>query len=151
MKSAIAFAILLCATNGFCPPQASVKPQRFSIFGKEYVRLDQWARANSFQWRWASKTDAVLWNASTKIEFTAESRKMAVNGVNILLSEAIRSQNGAPLIANIDLITAIQPILFPPKNRPRMPVKHICIDPGHGGRQPGYLQGREQEKNYTLL
>jgi N-acetylmuramoyl-L-alanine amidase len=151
MKAAITLAILLCAINGFCPPQSTVKTRRYSLFGKEYVRLDEWAQANSFQWRWSSKNDIAVWNASTKMQFTAESRKMSLNEVSILLSEAVRNQNGTLLIANIDLTTAIQPILFPPKNRPRTTVKHICIDPGHGGRQPGYLNGREQEKTYTML
>ena len=151
MKAAIAFAILLCATSGFCPPQVAVKPQRFSIFGRDYVRLDEWARANSFQWKWASKNDAVVWNNSTKIQFTAESKKMALNGVTILLSEAVRNQNGVPYLASVDLRTVIQPLLYPPRNRARAQIKHICIDPGHGGKETGYIVGREQEKKYTLL
>jgi N-acetylmuramoyl-L-alanine amidase len=151
MKTATAFAILLCATIRFCAPQPLVKPQRFPLFGKEYVRLDEWARANSFQWKWLSKNDVTVWNTTTKMQFTAESRKMSLNGVSIVLSEAVRNQNGVPLIANIDLSTAIQPILFIPKGRPRATVKHICIDPGHGGRDPGYRQRGEQEKAYTLL
>jgi len=151
MKIAIAFVFLLCATNGFCPPQVVVKPQRFSFFGKEYVRLDEWARANSFQWKWASKSDANVWNNSTKIQFTIDSKKMLLNGVSILLSETVRNQNGVPYLASVDLRTVIQPLLFPPKNRPHTPVKHICIDPGHGGKETGYIVGREQEKQYTLL
>ncbi|HWN93631.1 MAG TPA: N-acetylmuramoyl-L-alanine amidase, partial [Methylomirabilota bacterium] len=74
-----------------------------------------------------------------------------LNGIDILLSEAVRNRNGAPCIANIDLTSAINPVLFPPKNRVRNQLKHICIDPGHGGKEPGYLVGREQEKKYTLL
>jgi N-acetylmuramoyl-L-alanine amidase len=115
------------------------------------VRLDEWARANSFHWKWLSKSEALLWNNSSRMQFTAESKRMSLNGVMVLLSEAVRILNGVPCLATLDLTTAIQPILFPPKNRQRTQVKHICIDPGHGGREPGYVQGGEQEKKHTLL
>jgi N-acetylmuramoyl-L-alanine amidase len=54
-------------------------------------------------------------------------------------------------MASLDLTTALQPIVYPPRGRPRSTVKHICIDPGHGGKQVGYLAGGEMEKKYTLL
>lgn len=151
MKATIALALLLCAACAFSAERTAQRPQRFSIFGKDYVRVDEWARANSFHWKWLSKNEALVWNNSWRMQFTAESRRMSLNGVTVLLSEAVRNQNGVPHIAVIDLTTAIQPILFPPKLRPRTQIKHICIDPGHGGRDPGYIQGREQEKKYTLL
>jgi N-acetylmuramoyl-L-alanine amidase len=150
MKAALVIALLLCA-SGFATAIPNQRVSKLSLSGKEYVRLDQWARANSFQWRWLSKNEVSVWNASARMQFTADSRKMSLNGVTVLLSEVVRNQNDIPHIANIDLTTAIQPILFPPKNRPRTQIKHICIDPGHGGREPGYLSGREQEKKYTLL
>jgi N-acetylmuramoyl-L-alanine amidase len=151
MKAAAAIALLLCVVCGLRGAPAASSTIKFSLFGKEYVRLDQWARANAFQWKWLSKNEALLSNPSAKIQFTTDSRKMSLNGVTVLLSEAMRNHNGVPCITGIDLTTAIQPILFPPKNRPHSDVRHICIDPGHGGKQPGYLVGREEEKKYTLL
>ncbi len=147
-------ATLLLLLWAACCPSANVPPPRvekFSIAGKEYVRLDQWARANSFQLTWISKQDAVLLKGATRIEFTAESKRMSVNGVLVILSEAVRNFNGTPCMASLDLTTALQPLLFPPKGRPRSTVKHICIDPGHGGKQAGYLAGKETEKKHTLL
>src|SRR5688572_638078 len=151
MKAVLAIALLLCATSGFAAANSNPRVTKLWLSGKEYVRLDQWARANSFQWKWVSRNELSVWNASTKMQFTADSRRMSLNGITVLLSEVVRSQNEIPCIANVDLTTAIQPILYPPKNRPRTQIKHICIDPGHGGREPGYLSGREQEKKYTLL
>ena len=151
MKAAAAIALALWITCGFASAAPVQRVTKLSLGGKEYVRLDQWARANSFQWRWISKTEVSVWNASTRIQFATDSRRMSLNGVNILLSEVVRNQNDLPCIASVDLTTAIQPILFPPRNRPRTHIKHICIDPGHGGREPGYLSGREHEKKYTLL
>ena len=151
MKAAVAIALLFCALSSLTAAGASQRVAKLSLFGKEYVRIDQWARANSFQWRWISKTEVSVWSQSAKMQFTIDSRRMLLNGVAVLLSEVVRNQNDMPCIANVDLTTAIQPILFPPRNRPRTQIKHICIDPGHGGREPGYLSGREQEKKYTLL
>ena len=151
MKFAMALALLLGA--GFGPTEAATTPrvEKFSIAGTEYTRLDQWARANSFQWKWLSKNDAELWNNSTRMQFTLDSKRMSLNGITVLLSEIVRSQNGVPYVAAVDFRTAIQPILFPPKNRPRTPIKNICIDPGHGGRDIGEHVGGEYEKKYTLL
>src|SRR5690349_11846861 len=39
----------------------------------------------------------------------------------------------------------------PPKNRPGAYIKSICLDPGHGGKDPGNCVGSNQEKKYTLL
>ncbi len=125
--------------------------EKFSIAGTDYVRLDQWARANSFQWKWHSKNEAEVWSKFARMQFTIDSKKMSLNGLTVLLSEIVRQQNGVPHVAAVDFRTAIQPILFPPKNRSRTPIKNICIDPGHGGRDIGEHAGRESEKKYTLL
>lgn len=149
---AIAFAFLCCAISAFSAPAAeATRVQRTSFMGREYVRLDQWARANAFQLKWLGKNDFVLTKGTTRMNFTAESRRMLFNGILVLLSESVESRNGIPYLSSTDLNTTINPILFPPKNYPRQRVRNICIDPGHGGKDPGQLIGREQEKKYTLL
>src|SRR5205085_2454476 len=45
----------------------------------------------------------------------------------------------------------LAPVLSPPANRPGGKVRTICLDPGHGGRDPGNQTGGHDEKNYTLL
>lgn len=151
MKNVAALALLLLAALCLGANPTAGRVERNSIGGKEYVRLDQWARANSFQLRWTSKQDLALTKAGTRIEFTAETRRMSFNGILVVLSEPVRNWNGIPCLASLDLTTALQPLLFPPKLRPRTGLKHICIDPGHGGKQTGYLAGKETEKKHTLL
>ena len=34
---------------------------------------------------------------------------------------------------------------------PTRVIKSVCLDPGHGGKDPGYRVGSNQEKKYTLL
>ena len=49
-----------------------------------------------------------------------------------------------------DVVTALNPVVSPSRT-PGRTVKTICIDPGHGGKDPGNREGRQQEKTYTLL
>jgi len=60
-------------------------------------------------------------------------------------------RNGAVFISLLDLQTSVQPVLFPPKNTVSVPILRVCLDPGHGGRDPGNKESRRQEKEYTLL
>lgn len=143
--------MLCCVTGGMCAATSSSRVEKTSISGKEYTRLDQWARANSFQVRWLNKKDLLISSAYSRMNFTIDSHRLQFNGVAILLSEPVRSRSGVPYIASIDLSTAVHPILFPPRHGPKQRVKSICIDPGHGGKDPGQMIGREQEKKYTLL
>ena len=149
--AAIILALLGAAIGGFSADTRAPRVDRVWLAGKEYVRLDQWARANSLQLRWLGKNDLMVSSATTRMNFTAESRRMLLNGISVLLSEPVRAQPGVPYISNVDLNAAIHPILFPPRNSPRQKVKSICIDAGHGGKDPGKMLGREQEKKYTLL
>jgi len=60
-------------------------------------------------------------------------------------------RDGKAYLAQVDAQTTLLPILSPPKNRPGAAIKSICLDPGHGGKDPGYMVGSNQEKKYTLL
>ena len=45
----------------------------------------------------------------------------------------------------------MHPLLFPKKMEEGDTIKTICLDAGHGGSDPGKIDGRMQEKKYTLL
>jgi N-acetylmuramoyl-L-alanine amidase len=53
------------------------------------------------------------------------------------------------LISLSDVQKNLEPVLFPHKSS--LPVRTICLDPGHGGKDPGNIDGRNFEKKYTLL
>lgn len=142
----VLFCCVLCSA-GF---GATARIEKVSFAGKEYLRLDQWARANGFQIR-AQGKDFMVSGGGRQLQFTSDSKRMEFNGILLLLSEAVRNQNGVPYLATLDLTTTINPLLFPPKARAKSKIKHICIDAGHGGSDPGNREGREQEKKYTLL
>jgi N-acetylmuramoyl-L-alanine amidase len=121
-----------------------------------YVPLGEWARANVFTVRWLERDKTVeLTGRGSRMQFNVDSRsdarKAQINGVQVWLAFPILYQNGRALISQIDLVETLGPVLSPPKTPPGFNVKTICLDPGHGGRDPGNRAGSNEEKKYTLL
>jgi N-acetylmuramoyl-L-alanine amidase len=83
--------------------------------------------------------------------FTVDSAEAQINGIRLWLSFPILFRNGLAFISQLDLEESLVPLLEPPTNRPGIRIKTICLDPGHGGGDPGNRLGRKQEQEYTLL
>lgn len=132
-------------------PSAFSRLERTVLHGRDYVRLTDWARTNRFQLTQGRTPEEVrLTSQSLKLVFAADSQRAEINGVTVFLSFPVAFRNGTPYIALIDLQTAVHPVLFPPRSDRRVPVINVCLDPGHGGRDPGNEEGRYKEKEYTM-
>jgi len=59
--------------------------------------------------------------------------------------------NGAACLAKPDAESTLRPLLWPPRGQAGGRIKTVCLDPGHGGKDPGNQAGPNQEKRYTLL
>lgn len=81
--------------------------------------------------------------------FQKDKRQFTINGVRYVLNFAPLAGGGNMYLSNLDVWTQLDPILRP-WIVPRHQVKHIVIDPGHGGKDAGAVRGRYQEKNLTL-
>jgi len=122
------------------------------IAGKRYLRLTDWANGNGLQFRWVKQDEAmVLSNSNCRIRLKVNSSEGDINGVNVRLLFAVTLREGNPYLSELDGQNTFTPVLTPPKNRSRALVKKVCLDPGHGGDDPGYLAGGNQEKRVTLL
>jgi len=121
--------------------------------GNTYMSLVSWAQQNGFTIRWTIRDKvAELSNRNgSRLVFTVNSRTSQINGVEVSLSYPILGGNGAASIASLDVRTAVNPILYPQKNARGDKIKTIVLDPGHGGKDPGYIYKSVQEKNFNLL
>lgn len=129
---------------------ASVEHVR--IAGQEYVRLGDWAKDNGLEARWLKQDDSLqLSNHSTRLVLTVDHRETQINGVEVWLLFPVVLRSGSAYLAQLDLQTTLLPILSPPKNRRGAKIRTVCLDPGHGGKDPGNQVGSNQEKSYTLL
>ncbi len=125
--------------------------ERLQAFGREYIRAQDWTEANKFQFKWTRKDEEFLVTTrKSTLLFTVDSRRAVINGVAVWLSAPIARANTTALISLTDLKTAILPILYPPKLREGQRIKTVCLDPGHGGKDAGNMDGVGMEKTHTL-
>ncbi len=128
------------------------KLEKAYLFGHNYVRVSDWAKLYGFEIRGTSRDKEVQVKTRwSTLSFTGDSKRAEINGVGITLSAPLLLKSGTAWLSALDLKTAVQPILFPPQVKKGDAIRTICLDPGHGGKDPGEQSGRNQEKKYTLL
>lgn len=121
-----------------------------SVNGQPYVPLTDWARANGLKCAWLRWGDEIaVTNRNARLVFDRNSRIASINGVNVWLSFPVAMDRGIPYIAQLDLNTAIRPLIYLPRPDARR-ITTICIDPGHGGKDTGNHTFWRSEKTYTL-
>jgi len=152
VKAMLLGSVLVLAGAATFAQSSLSRLERVHLYGKDYVRLGDWARANNFEIRWIKRDEIVqLSKGAARLVFTVDSKLTQINGINVYLLFPIVVRNGGAYIAQLDLQTTVHPVLFPPKNRTGTTIRSICLDPGHGGNDPGMRNGSQQEKKYTLL
>jgi N-acetylmuramoyl-L-alanine amidase len=154
MKPAITSLLLMLLTVAgaeralSAPHAAGLAP----VAGQAYVRLIDWAKANSLEVRWLKRDETLqLTNRFSRLVLAVDSRETQINGVAVWLLFPVVVHHGALCLAQLDADTTLRPLLSPPKARPGTRIRTICLDPGHGGKDPGNRVGSNQEKQYTLL
>ena len=142
-------ALVVCAFDAFSSVPAN---GRVRIGGTDYIQVDDWARAHGFTRKWTIPRDEMrLSNGSSSVLLNADSRKMVLNGIQIWLCFPVALRNGALWVSSIDVNATINPALFPQRSASAKKLTTICLDPGHGGKDPGNREGRRYEKTYSLL
>jgi N-acetylmuramoyl-L-alanine amidase len=150
MRWAIVGLLVILAEISGSGVVPSVEPAY--INGKPYLRLNDWAKANELQLRWLKRDEALeLNNTGTKLVFELHSPEAQVNGVAVRLLFPLAGRSEGIYISRIDLQTTLQPLLYAPRARFPSKTPSICLDPGHGGKDPGFRVGANEEKRYTLL
>jgi N-acetylmuramoyl-L-alanine amidase len=146
--------LLLCLLAlGWFELPAAAAPAARSVRPK-YVLLEDWARKRQFSVRSIALTKSVeLSNRTARLVFSVDPRKdrtrMTFNGVQISLVNAVHYERGKAYVSQLDLTQTLEPLLLPKRN-PAGKVRTICLDAGHGGKDPGNGRGYQFEKKYTL-
>lgn len=121
------------------------------IRGIGYVRVTEWAKWQGLQWRWLKRDESFqLTNKTARLQFTVDSREARFNGLQVWLLHPLVTQGNAVYISQLDVDTTFRPLLAAPRNDPGKKVRTICLDAGHGGRDPGNQAGGRREKDLTL-
>ncbi len=122
-----------------------------TLFGREYVDISRYSKSKNLQFSFNSRTgDISLQSKWSKMTFKVDSRMASINGLVVWLSFPIAQKNNNVFISPIDIKTVVEPIILPPKDSVSVKTYKICIDPGHGGKDPGNIEGKNYEKTYTL-
>ncbi len=140
--------------NVAAPLRASNAPslEQTRIAGKDYVRLSDWARAHDFALHWLKRDETIELSDSThRLQLQIHSPEALFDGVEVRLLFPLVQKGESLWIALLDLKSSFEPVLAPPRLRRGTALKTICLDPGHGGKDPGFLVGSNKEKKFTLL
>ncbi len=154
MNRFIAYLLLalLSPSVGICasPPVNSTSP--VWINGREYLRLGEWAVLHGAKVTWVQK-DETFQAVASSFRFVArvDSIQAHINGVEIWLCYPALARNGAIFLSRVDVNATLKPLLSPARLRTGQKIKTICLDPGHGGKDPGFRVGATEEQKHTLL
>jgi len=146
--------ILLSGLWLFCLGHfSSVAPgaEQVRIAGKEYTRLSDWARSCDLTLRWLKRDESLELNGSARIQLQIHSPEAQFNGVEVRLLFPLVQKGEVVWISQSDVQSTFAPLLSPPRVKRGVVLKSICLDPGHGGKDPGFQVGPNQEKALTLL
>ena len=155
MKTAALLFLLPVLALGWSPLPLRAAPaamETADFAGHRYVRITDWARAANFDARWLQRDETIqLTNRSFRFVFQKDSHNSEFNGVNVLLCYPFVVDKGVAYLAEADLRQTLAPLFSPTPNPGGARIRTIVIDPGHGGKDPGFQVGSHQEKKYTLL
>lgn len=121
------------------------------IRDQSHVRLTEWARWQGLEVRWLQRGETLqLTKGGVRLQLRVDSREASFNGVQIWLLLPLAARNGDVYLSQLDIDATFRPLLSPPRNSRGKKVRVICLDAGHGGKDPGNRAAGRLEKEYTL-
>lgn len=136
----IAFLVMLLAA-----------PAGWAVDGRGSLALADWASQHDLKFERSNGSREVsLTNASHRFSLLTDSSRIEYNGVAVWLSNPVTVVDGQVRVAIQDLQGVFRTLLSPPRMPSGRKIRTICIDAGHGGKDPGHKSGSRLEKTYTL-
>ena len=132
---------------------ATMKLRRITQDKVRYVHLRDVAVNYGLTFAYTKKnnkiTGATVYDKTRKAAFSVSGRDGTVNGVQVYFLYPMLVKNNEPYISEVDFLTCLDPLLRY-KTPVKLGMKTIMIDAGHGGSDPGAVNGSHKEKVYTL-
>ncbi len=132
---------------------ATMKLRRITHEKVRYVHLRDVAVNYGLTFAFTKKSNrisgAVIYDKTRKAIISATYREGTVNGVQVYFLYPMLLKKNEPYISEVDFLTCLDPLLRY-KTPVKLGMKTIMIDAGHGGSDPGAINGAHKEKVYTL-
>ena len=132
---------------------ATMKLRRITQDKVRYVHLRDVAVNYGLTFAYTKKNNkisgAVIYDKTRKAVLSATYREGTVNGVQVHFLYPLLLKKDEPYISEVDFLTCLDPLLRY-KTPVKLGMKTIMIDAGHGGSDPGAMNGNHKEKVYTL-
>ena len=132
---------------------ATMKLRRITQNKVRYVHLRDVAVNYGLTFAYTKKNNkisgAVIYDKTRKAILSLTYREGTVNGVQVFFLYPMLMKNNEPYISEVDFLTCLDPLLRY-KTPVKLGMKTIMIDAGHGGSDPGAMNGQHKEKVYTL-
>jgi N-acetylmuramoyl-L-alanine amidase len=106
--------------------------------GTAYTSLGEVAGRLGMESQWVEKGKTQkLESQWTTLVFEIHKREILLNGIRVHLGFPVAEYRGQLYLSESDTTHQLQPILTPQVFGRPPPVRHVIIDPGHGGDDPG--------------
>jgi N-acetylmuramoyl-L-alanine amidase len=143
--------LLIALVGAVSPSGAGAATYTTRIRENSYVRVSEWARWQGLEMRWLKSDESFqLAKSDLRVQFTVDSRAANFNGLQLWLLLPLVSRNGEVYISQLDIDSTLRPLLSPARNERGKKVRTICLDAGHGGKDPGNRTAGRQEKDLVL-
>jgi len=145
-------SLIVSVCFAFLLPTGASQAQT-SIENRAYLNLRNVAGDFGMDSKWLETGKIIrLYSKWTTLEFELHKRAFTINGEVVHLGDPIAASGTHLWISQRDVEKTLQPILTPQVFTAPKALRHIVIDPGHGGRDEGAANRQFNlfEKNLTL-
>lgn len=95
----------------------------------------------------------ITWSGSSdKAQLELHQRMTVINGTRVLLNFPVAEAKNRYYVSTLDVNKTFKPLITPERMTVRQRLRHIVIDPGHGGKDNGaeYARYKAKEKIFVL-
>lgn len=147
LYTAIASLILICISAS----SSNAAFSTVSMRGKQYVSVNSIKTAYQFTSFRVSGNSASLSKKGVKLDFNAGSSYVTINTLKFVFSFPIIKSGSSMYISETDTMKVLDPIMRPSHISAAKTFKTVIIDPGHGGKDVGAVNGYGTEAGYNLI